>query len=119
MAAEDVADFVEEPTVGGRSNLVEGDQGQVPAGSKESRRSSHPHLGWHPVVAVRRYDSVERARREFHFFEGPDDDFHSRQISSENGCEGGTQLDRGHSGASGNEALRSLARARTDLEHLW
>lgn len=59
MSAGDVMDLVEEPTVDGRSDLVEG----------------------------------------------------------EDGCQVGTQLNRRHYGATGNEALRGLASAGTDLDH--
>src|SRR6478735_2410705 len=119
MAAEHVMDLVEEPTVSGRSDLVERDQRQVPAGSEQGRRSRHPRLGRHPVVARCRHHSVERARSEVDVLEGPYDDVDGREVAGENGCQLGTQLDRSHAGASGNESLRSLAFARTDLDHDW
>ena len=51
--------------------------------------------------------------------EGPDDDVDGREVAGEDGCQVGTQLDHGHSGASGNEAFRGLACTRTDLDHGW
>ena len=71
------------------------------------------------MVARCRHHSVERARGQVDVLKRPYDDVDGGEVAGENGCQMGTQLDRSHSGTSGNESLRGLACARSDLDHDW